>query len=182
MSHTPDWPTTRARIIDAFDGELPGANLEAAIVDLYETNPAAVINAIDSVATSLKTGKINSGWAVLKAAAAKKITQQTNPTVNREKLIRNADQWLRNAGLMYDRWHELEDELFGDHGRLKTIATDKLRRRYLDAWTTVRVDGVVVEQAELERAERWKSTRVAAQAKPTRTPQQILDEITEAAA
>ncbi len=164
---TQDWPHTRARIIDAFDGELPGAALEQAIVDLYEANPSAVINSIDQIATSLKNGKINSGWAVLKKAAAQKATQQTNPTVTREKLIRNADQWLRNAGCMFDRWHEVHDELFGnDRGRLRTHHSPKLEQRYHEAWVEVRAHGEQTEQDELARADNWKRTREAVLALP----------------
>ncbi len=158
---TNDWPHVRARIIDAFDGELPGGPLEQACIDLYEANPTAIINAIESVAASLRNGKINSGWAVLKTAAAKKVTQQSNPTVSREKLIRNADQWLRNAGCMYDRWSEVRDELFGDRGRLRTIHTPKLEQRYHDAWVSIRPAGEQVEVEEIERDEHWKARRGA---------------------
>lgn len=152
-----DWPTVRARIIDAFDGELPGATLETTIVDLYQAHPQAVIDAYPGIATQLAAGKLNSGWAVLKKAAVERATRQTNPTVTREKLIRNADQWLRNAGLMYDRWDEVHDELFGDQGRLRTIKTDKLVERYHDAWQTVRPDGLATELEHEQRLATWKT-------------------------
>ena len=150
----PDWPTTRMRIIQAFNGERPGATLEATLIELHDTNPKAITDSIDSVAASLKAGKINSGWAVLKKAAIAKAEHKT-PALNRDRRIRNADQWLRNAGLMYDRWDEVHDELFGDHGRLKDVRTPNLEQRYHDAWNELRPTGVTVELDELTRARAW---------------------------
>lgn len=168
---TADWPTTRARIVDAFDGELPGAQLETALIDIYEDNPGAVINAIASIAESLQAGRINSGWAVLRKAAATKAVTNTNPTISREKLIRNAEQWLRNAGLMYDRWTEAHDELFGDRGRLRSIQTDQIISRYREAWESLQPDREQVEADELARAEQWKQFRAELATKPRVEPQ-----------
>lgn len=111
-----DWPTVRARIIQAFDGEQPGATLEQQIVDLYENNPAAVIDSIDAIATSKKAGRVQSGWGVLRKAAAERATRKTNPTVSKEKAVRRAEQWIRNAGCYIQSEQELVDALFGTTG------------------------------------------------------------------
>jgi hypothetical protein len=167
MTSREDWPDIRAHIVTEFAGEQPGNELEATLIDLYATNPAAVLNAVPSIAQSLAAGKINSGWAVLRTAAAKKAVEPQGTTIGKAKLIRNADQWLKTVGLMFDRWSEVEDELFGERGRLRTIANDKLKARYQDAWNEVRPQGEAVEQAELERANAWKANTT--KPKPTST-------------
>jgi hypothetical protein len=170
-----DWPDVRAHIVSEFAGEQPGNELEQTLIDLYATNPSAVLNAVPSIAQSLAAGKINSGWAVLRTAAAKKAVEPQGTTIGRAKLIRNADQWLKTAGLMYDRWSEVEDELFGDRGRLRTIANDKLKDRYQAAWNEVRPQGETTETDELERAQAWKEARAKIVADPAPTnPEEAL--------
>lgn len=158
---TTDWPTTRARIIEAFNGERPGATLEQQLTDIFEANPNAVINSIDSVATSLSEGRVNSGWAVLRKAAADRALTPAGQTLSKEKLVRNADQWLRSTGAHFDVWHEVEDELFGDRGRLKSIDSPVLRTRYREAWESVRPVGAELERDEVERAKLWVEQHAA---------------------
>jgi hypothetical protein len=153
-----DWPDIRAHITTEFAGEQPGPHLEEELIQIYEAKPQAILTQLPSIAQSLRDGKINSGWAVLRTAAAKAaLAKTTSGAIGREKLLRNVDQWLKNAGLHYTSWHEVEDELFGDQGRLKTIDTPALRTRYLEQWQAIRPAGIQLDADELERAHKWKA-------------------------
>lgn len=179
-----DWHTEYGRALALFGGDTPSATLEQDLLDAFSEHPQAVTNAITKIGKAYAAGKIHSPWGALKAEIPKQVERDTRVGDGRERqaAIANAEQWIRNAGLHYDRWPEVHDELFGDRGNLHPWRNTDLERRLLETWTTARVDGLVTEHTELERADRWKATREQSQTKPTRTPQQILDEITEAAA
>ncbi len=128
------WAEARSRISVAFDGETLGPKLHQELEDIYAANPSSILNAYEAIATD---PQVRSKWAVLKHNAIAKALNTKNPTLQREKLIRNADQWLRNAGHAYPTWEEVKDELFGDRGTLRTIHTDKLEQRYHQAWQSL---------------------------------------------
>jgi hypothetical protein len=171
-----DWPDIRAHITTELQGEQPGPHLEEELIDIYCQNPAAILNHLPSIAQSKRDGKINSGWAVLRTAAAKAALKPTTPTaVSKEKLIRNVDQWLKNAGLHYPTWGEVEDELFDpSRGRLRSLDTPQLRTKYRDAWEAIRPTGLAVDAAELERADLWRSQQEARASIPKQpTPEDV---------
>lgn len=153
------WSAVRTTISKQF-GEAPGPTLESEIINAFEQNPAAVINASEEVANALHAGEIHSGWPILR----KRIERITNPlrdvTVQkpnqRAKAITRAEQWIKTAGIHFGRETEIEDELFGDRGILKDWPD--LQDRILDTWRQARPTGQQLEADLEERSERWKAT------------------------
>lgn len=158
-----DWPTERDRATRLFGGDTPGPALEAGIIEVFTTNPLAVTQAIDRVAERWANGNIRSPWAVLRIEAVKAITPQqyVQATDNTTRALAEArvEQWVRAAGLHFDVWPEVHDEVFGHLGKLHTWADDQaLVARVRAAWDTHRPAGEQVEADELDRAEKWKAT------------------------
>ena len=154
------WATIRADAIEAFDGETPGAEAESTIIEIFTNHPALVVAEIPRVAADKRDGRIRSGWAILK----KRLTEAANPQANvvardtrdRDKAIANADQWMRAAGMHYDRWDEVHDELFGDRGMLQPWkANERVVDRMRKAWNTVRPTGEAIELEAETRAAKW---------------------------
>lgn len=132
------WDTIRADAIVKYGGQTPRPHDETNIVNHFTTNPLAVLHAIDQIAA---TNNIRWKWSALAARLEKTSKAAATATVNtgpsRETLIKRTDQWLRNTGHLLPTWNELEDELFGDRGTLRTIDTPALRQRYHNAWQSL---------------------------------------------
>jgi hypothetical protein len=156
MTH-PDWAHLRAALIEAY-GEPPHPITEQEIIAAYQQHPAALEKAAHQIAADHANGTIRSGWAVLRSRTYQLTTPQANPTrstsIEREKALARAQQWTRNAGLHYDRWPEIEDELYNERGLLhhypETIAAIH------DFWDKIRPQGEAIEADALERAAAWK--------------------------
>jgi hypothetical protein len=152
-----DWATIRDRAIEQFDGQTPRAADEERIIDHFEHQPTVVIQAITEMA---KADKVTWKWSALAARLDRAGGSERNPVVQtgptRTQAIAAADNWLRHAGLHLDRWDEVHDELFGDRGYLHEWRAQKaLVDRYQSAWETIRPIGQLLDDEELERAERW---------------------------
>lgn len=78
------------------------------------------------------------------------------PVDDEDNIVRRTEQWVRNAGAMYDRWEEVEDEIFN---RKRLAKRDDLVARFYAVWQAARPGGEAVEAAELERAEKWKQNK-----------------------
>jgi hypothetical protein len=73
--------------------------------------------------------------------------------------VGRAEAWIRNAGFHLDE-SELEDELFGDRGRLRDRAGDViLRSRLRSYWWSYQPARRRLEAEEAERAEEWRRLR-----------------------
>jgi hypothetical protein len=80
----------------------------------------------------------------------------------REQKIAEAEKWVRIAGVHFNRWDEVHDELFGERGKLRSWRSDEqLVTRMHELWLRVRPGGEKVEREEIERAEGWKASRPA---------------------
>lgn len=177
------WHELYTEAIQAFN-DTPGAQLEQHLIDAYAEHPAAVAVAISKITQAHKAGKINSPWGAVKAEVSKQIAVRANiPAAgNRATQERNAEQWIRSAGLHYDRWAELHDELFGDRGPLRPWADDQvLEARVRRVYDEVRPVGEQIEQRELEEAAKWLATRSAILSLAKHQPKQPVKETTEAA-
>ena len=183
MGNHKDWASLRSHAIQTF-GDTPHPQTEADIIQVYEQHPEALERAIDAIATDVQNGTIRSGWAVTRKRALNIQTPPSNPTaktgIDREKAIARTEQWMRNAGAMFDRESEILDELFSDRGPLRPYAQTDLERRpdgswhqtpirgdthlaeqMLNLWHQHRPAGEKVEADELERANTWKAQQVA---------------------
>lgn len=143
-------------------GDTPGATLEQHLIDAYADHPAAVQVAISKISQAHQAGKINSPWGAVKAELAKQLNVRRNLPSSSERAVheRNTEQWMRTAGLHYDRWTEIHDELFGDRGKLAPWANDQvLEARIRKHYDDHRPTGEQLERDEHDRAAKWQSTR-----------------------
>ena len=150
------WIALREEAIAAF-GDTPGAAMEQAIVDAFEQRPRLVAEAIASVGKQVKDGKARSGWAVLRSRVQGAVRQGEDVVASgkdeRGLHIRQAEAWIKNAGLHLDRESELIDSLFGDFGILRAHAGDDvLRRQMLTRWRERRPVGDVEQATERQWA------------------------------
>ncbi len=162
-----DWHTEYARALNLFGGDTPSATLEQDLLDSFKDHPQAVTNAITKIGKAYAAGKIHSPWGALKAEIPKQIDRDIHvgDGAERSRAIANTEQWIRNAGLMFDRWSEVELEIYHDY--LGPWRADiKLRHRMEELWNDLRPTGIQVEHEELERADHWKQTRATLDALP----------------
>ncbi len=62
------WSDLRLHAVEQFGGELPRAQLEAEVLEVFESRPRAVAKTINAVAEDRAAGQsIRSCWAVLRA-------------------------------------------------------------------------------------------------------------------
>jgi hypothetical protein len=79
-----------------------------------------------------------------------------------EPEVQRALRWIRTAGCHFEHEGELEEELFGERGRLRDRGGEpELVRFCLACWRHHRRRGERAEREELERAEAWKASRAA---------------------
>jgi hypothetical protein len=152
------WSEVREKAALEF-GRHPDAELEAELLQVFQERPAFVVSAIEDVMRAFESGRIHSPWMLLrkqvKAAPLELVV--ANDEVERERAVARAEQWLRVCGLHFDRFEEVEDDLFGDRGKLQTWASDEsLRERLRTLWKAQRARG---EQIEAEAEERGQRAR-----------------------
>jgi hypothetical protein len=158
------WSEVREMAVKAFGGEAPLAQTEQDVFEEFEQNPSRVIGAIPHIGRQVSAGTIRSGWAVLRARMVEPehepLEAEVSDTVARQRRISHAEQWLRAAGLHFDRWEEVQDDLFGERGQLRPWAGDPiLIDRFLTLWLEQRKVGERVEQAAQQRADENKAIR-----------------------
>lgn len=158
------WPTIRDHTTRTF-GELPHADTEAAILEIFELQPSVVTRILDEVAEDVAAGKVRSGWAVTRSRLndAGRPAAEITISENRDASVQQAERYIANAGAYYDRWDtELEDELFGDRGRLHPWHTDEgLRDRLHRLWQAHRPRGEHADHQQHEDAQRHREQRAA---------------------
>lgn len=178
---TYDWPTIRADAIARFGGDAPRAELEQQIIDVFAQQPQLVVLAIDKIADSYRAGKVRSPWAVLKThierSAEPGAPITATDTTAKQKAIQRAEQWIRAAGIHYDRDTEILLELFSGSGLLASYATvdlvpddtdtgkwklgeptgdTALVERILRAYHDARPTGIALEHEAQARADKYR--------------------------
>ena len=146
-------------------GTTPGQALEQQLARLYERHPHAYAAQTRDVIAAWQAGRINSPWPFLRAAMER--IDQHRPTTEhagpeRERDIRLAETWIRNAGL-YAPLAEVEAELYGHSVRLAPYTDDApLRTRIVELWHN--------QQPRAEQAQREQAERAAGLFKPSEAP------------
>jgi len=156
-----EWEDLAYQTAERFGGTMPHPETAAAIANVYAKAPTAVAKAIDRTAADYETGSIRSPWGVLKSRVQQiTITKTSNARANdNEKAVQRAEQWIRNAGLHYDRWDEIHDELYGDRGKLRDHPATEPRMREL--WHDLRPLGEQVEHEAIQRGLRYQAQKAA---------------------
>lgn len=166
---TLDWHTEYARALHLFGGDTPSAHLEQELLDAFNQRPQAVANAITKIGKAYANGKIHSPWGALKAEIPKQLehNQQPNAGAERERRIRNAEQWLRNAGLHYPTWNETHDELYHERGTLHAYRDDhKLEQHLAELWDELHPLSIIADQDHENRLAAWRKQINALPPKP----------------
>jgi hypothetical protein len=158
------WDDLRDEASKAF-GETPGPRLEEELQRLHAQRPQHVESTIRRITQRFTEGStIRSPWAVVAHEldhAPQPLTSSPSDTKERELRIRQAEAFIRNAGLYIDLERELVSELFDEGGMLHPWRTEALEQRMVELWETHRPRG---ETAEAD-AERRAQDRVELRAK-----------------
>lgn len=156
---TYDWPAMRDRAIERFNGDTPGADLEARILTHFREHPGKVATLIEAIGRRVTNGQVNSGWAILaRELDTKPANIQADDNAERAKHLRLAEIWIRNTGGYIDSQDELEDEMFGDRGPLRDWP--ELKPSIVALWTEQRPRFTVAELEHVERLERYAAARL----------------------
>jgi len=156
-----EWAQVREDAVERFNGELPHAETEAEIIEVFEQHPSVVLRGVQEVAEAVANGRARSGWAVLRArvkGANDPLREATAYGNERELAVQQAERWIVNAGLHVDRPEEIESEFFGEGGSLERWAGDvTLKKRLIALWCERRPVGIQVEAEQAERLGSWRS-------------------------
>jgi len=148
-----NWQDVYTRAVEAFGGQTPGQQLEAAIVERFESQPAAVVAAIDKLGERFTAGRVHSPWPLvlreLDAAPARSEIRASDDS-ERQRSFQQAERYIRQIGYLHQSEQELRDEL----AYRKWPADERL----VELWRLVRPIGERTEREQLERAERWKAS------------------------
>lgn len=154
-----DWQTLRNQFMRDIGGDPPGAALEDELIAAYTDHPQAIERSVEKITLGFKAGKIRSPWGALKTEVAKATDNARNPTHDRgatkTKAVARAEQWIRTAGIHYDRWTEVADDLFGERGRIREHHTPQLEQRLMGLWQDHRPDAEHTEREQEAMLARW---------------------------
>jgi hypothetical protein len=153
------WTDIRDEAI-ALCNETPYADTEERILAIFQRTPALVVAEMEAVGGAYRRGGLRSFWAVLASRVEERAARGAGVEVNganeRDVTVRRAHQWLRNVGMHFDCWPEVEDELFGERGMLRHWADESdLRDEIKAGWTRLGPAGEKVEAEAEERARAW---------------------------
>jgi hypothetical protein len=148
------WDDLRDEASAAF-GETPGPRLDEELQRLHAQRPQHVESTIRRITQRFTSGSsIRSPWAVVAHElehAPTPLTQSPSDTKERDLRIRQAEAFIRNAGLYLDLERELTSELFDEGGMLHPWRTPQLEQRMVELWETHRPRGQVAEAAAEQR-------------------------------
>lgn len=153
------WADTYTTAVHAFDGQTPGRELEAQIIERFEASPEAVIAAIDKLAERFQAGKVHTPWPLVlrESADVDRTHIIADGRAERERSIRQAEAWIRNAGLHCPTLDDIQHELF--EARQALLAPwrhdELLQQRMATLWREMRPTGEQLDAEVAERAQRW---------------------------
>lgn len=149
------WSDTYTRAVHLFDGQTPGRDLEASLVEQFERQPEAVIAAVEKLGERFAAGRVRSPWPLVlrELDQVDRASIRADGKAERALRVRQAEAWIRNAGLHAPTEAECVDELFESRQALLTpwAADDVLRQRMCSLWRELRPIG---EQIDRDLAER----------------------------
>lgn len=149
-----DWSAVRIETIRVF-GETPYGDLEQEVIDFFDKNPLTTLSYISHIQKAMERGQsIRSPWALLRSMIRSSPEDVSDASVvvvdqgRREKRVKAAQAWIRNAGLYCESPDDILSELF-EHGLLQEWAYDAgLQADMVRYWESLRPRG---QQAEAEQ-------------------------------
>src|SRR6266536_1553319 len=162
------WAEVRERAVSAFGGGYPDAELEEELIEVFRGRPAFVVDAVEKVIAGVQAGRVHSPWPLLRKMLERSLVDVVvSDERERELRTRQAEEWLRTAGMYVDREEEIVESLFGAYGgfggrgqSLRAWAGDEaLRTHLLGVWREARLVGEHLEQELRARAGERRETR-----------------------
>lgn len=156
-----EWEDLLPDIAESFGGTFPHPDAHERIKAAYLRAPKSVLRQIDRVTAEYHEGGVRSPWGMLhhRVKDIQQDTERAEKVVSRDKALERAEQWIRNAGLMYDRQEEILDELFGAQGMMRTHDTPDARLHLLLLWRELRPTGELIEHEADARGQRYQDQR-----------------------
>jgi hypothetical protein len=135
------WNQLRDNFINATHDN-PSAPVEERVLIVFRESPALVEASMGKVIAAQAAGRVRSPWPFLATVVEQHASGAGDVIVRDEdekaNAVRLAERWLRNAGVHFDRWSEVQEELF-ERGMLRPWADDEqLRANILLSWQEVR--------------------------------------------
>ena len=110
------WSEERDKLANACGGLYPNGEIEEEILRHFQEAPQLVVQQMQHVATAFKAGKIRSPWVILKMKLEERGKTMGEviayDTGEKERRVRQAEQYVRNVSHMFPNWEHMEDELF----------------------------------------------------------------------
>jgi hypothetical protein len=134
---TAEWRRTRARAIERDRGtctvsRLLGGRCSSGPLHVHHIIPLSEGGDpldLDNLGTSCSHH--HPRWEALRRAIVNARLSIDEATRARTRALGRAEVWARSAGAHIDRESEIEEELFGRHGRARALADDDVAREHL---------------------------------------------------
>lgn len=122
----------------------------------FRQHPLDVVGELERIAKSYAAGKLHSPWRALASKLDRISGDHDHVDVTRDIRVRQAEAWIRNAGVYVVVEAEVVDELFNSRGLLAGLEPD-LGEHMLALWRRERPRGEASEADSLERATRLRA-------------------------
>ncbi len=153
------WASTREKYTRIFEAP-PGFTDENDIAATFRNHPHDVITELDRIAQGFANGRLHSPWRVMARKLDKIAGDHDHIDINSGLRIRQAEAWIRNAGVHCATEAEIRSELFHATSALLAGLEAELGNQMITLWKAERARGEYAEQEFLERAERIRRSRV----------------------
>lgn len=153
------WASTREKYSGIF-GAPPDWQADNDIGTMFRQHPLAILTELERIAKGFADGKIHTPWKLMSRSLDKISGDQAHVDITRDLRIRQAQAWIRNAGV-YCTESEVIEELFSERGGGKGYTggllcglQDELGPSMIDLWRAERPRGEAAEAEFLARAAR----------------------------
>lgn len=151
------WHSTREKFTRIY-GAPPDWQADNDIGTMFRQHPLAVIAELERIAQGYAAGKIHTPWKLMARSLDKIAGDRDHIDVNGDLRIRQAEAWIRNAGVHCLNETEIRDELFHATGALLPGLEDSLADRMITLWEHERPRGEAADSEFLARAQRNKTS------------------------
>lgn len=148
------WAEVRAKYSATF-GNPPQPMDDNDIAAVFREHPLDVITELERIAKSFTAGKLHSPWRALASKLDRISGDHDHVDITRDIRIRQAEAWIRNAGVYCLDESEVVDELFNSQGLLAGLEPE-FRTRMLALWRTEKPRGERSVLEATERGDRWR--------------------------
>jgi hypothetical protein len=127
------WASTRTKYTAAF-GSPPQPLDDNDISTVFRKHPFDVIAELERIANAYTAGRIHSPWRALASKLDKIAGDHDHVDVHAQLRVRQAEAWIRNAGLYAPTEAEVRHELFHSTSALLAGLEHELGDRMTELW------------------------------------------------